>query len=356
MIVTKNLGASLKTSMSSPVYLSVKNEPFRVYGLCEYFRRIPESVAAECREGVQRLAANTTGARVRFKTNSDFLVVHAELDSYDLPTSKAMIASKDFDVYLVDNNGKQRFHTIFSSSVPEDWGITESRIRFGDKTMRDIVLNFPITANIKELYIGLSEGSELLPGSEYKYKKPIVFYGSSIVHGEGAMRPGNTYPAIISRKLDTDFLNLGFRGNATAEEAMMRYIAGLPASVFVYDYDYNAPSIEHLEATHYAGYKIFREKQPKTPVIFASRVNYYEGDIAAHEKRRSIIKESYYRALSEGDRNVYFVDGAKIYPSDKRDECTADGCHPNDMGYSYMADTFGEVIKPLIENTFKKKR
>ena len=356
MIVTKNLGASLKTSMSSPVYLSVKNEPFRVYGLCEYFRRIPESVANECREGVQRLAANTTGARVRFKTNSDFLVVHAELESYNLPSSKAMIASKDFDVYIVDSNGKQRFHTIFSSSVPEEWGITESRIKFGDKTMRDIVLNFPLTANIKELYIGLREGSELLPGSEYKYKKPVVFYGSSIVHGEGAMRPGNAYPSIISRKLDTDFVNLGFRGNATAEEAMMQYIAGLPASVFVYDYDYNAPSIEHLEATHYAGYKIFREKQPKTPVIFASRVNYYEGDIAAHEKRRSIIKENYYRALGEGDRNVYFIDGAKIYPEGKRDECTVDGCHPNDMGYSYMADAFGEIIKPLIENTLKKKR
>ena len=74
MIVTKSLGASLKTSMSSPVYINVKNEPFRIYGLCELYRRIPESVANECREGVQKLAANTTGARVRFKTNSDLRV------------------------------------------------------------------------------------------------------------------------------------------------------------------------------------------------------------------------------------------------------------------------------------------
>ena len=119
-------------------------------------------------------------------------------------------------------------------------------------------------------------------------------------------------------------------------------------SVFVYDYDYNAPSVEHLEKTHYAGYEIFREKQPKTPVIFASRVDYYEGDTAINEKRRKIIFESYCRALATGDRNVYFIDGAKIYPADKRDECTADSCHPNDMGYSYMADAFGAVIKNLI--------
>ena len=356
MIVTKNLGASLKTSMSAPIYINVKNEPFRVYGLSSFYRRIPESVAEQCREGVQKLAANTTGARVRFKTDSDYIVVHAELDSYDIPSTKALIASKDFDIYVVGGDGKQHFKTVFSSSVPEEWGITESRIRFNNKEMRDIVVNFPLTANIKELYIGLAPGSELLPGGEYKYKNPIVFYGSSIVHGEGAMRPGNTYPAIISRRFDADFINLGFRGNATAEEAMMRYIAGMPMSVFVYDYDYNAPNAEHLEATHYAGYKIFREKHPRIPVIFASRVNYYEGDIADHEKRRSIVKETYYRALSEGDRNVYFVDGAKIYPSDKRDECTSDSCHPNDMGYSYMADAFGEIIKPLLEASVRKKR
>jgi hypothetical protein len=130
---------------------------------------------------------------------------------------------------------------------------------------------------------------------------------------------------------------------------MMNYIASLPMSVFVYDYDYNAPSIEHLEATHFAGYKIFREKQPKTPVIFASRVDYYEGDVAMNEKRRKIIFESYCRALAEGDRNVYFVDGSKIFPEYCRQDCTVDGCHPTELGYHFMANAFGDIIKELLE-------
>ncbi len=348
MIVTKEIGTVLpKTSMSSPVYVNIKREPFKIYGVKEYFRRIPKEVAENCNEGVQRLYENTTGVRVRFRTNSDYIVVHADIKSADVPTSKALIASKDFDMYIV-RRGKPYFSTIFSSSVPEDWNITESRVRF-DKVMKDIVLNFPITANLENVYIGVREGSELLPGSKYKHKKPVVFYGSSIVHGEGAMRPGNTYPAIISRKLDTDFINLGFRGAALAEPAIMEYIAGLDMSVFVYDYDHNATSLEHLANTHYAGYEIFRRKHPKTPVIFASRVDYYCGNVEYNEKARNIVRESYFRALASGDRNVYFVDGKKIYPDDKRDECTADGCHPNDMGYSYMADAFGNIIKNLIE-------
>jgi hypothetical protein len=275
-------------------------------------------------------------------------VVHAEITEPGGGATSSFVATSSFDIFMKEN-GKYKFRGVFIPSQGEGKSYIESRLRYGDKNMKDIMLDFPLSANISELYIGLREGSELLPATPYKYTKPIVFYGSSIVHGEGAMRPGNTYPAIISRKLDTDFINLGFRGNATAEEAMMKYIAGIPMSFFVYDYDYNAPSIEHLEKTHYAGYEIFREKQPKTPVIFASRVDYYEGDIASNEKRRNIIKESYFRALAAGDRNVYFIDGSKIYPPDKRDECTADSCHPNDMGYSYMADAFGEIIKTLIE-------
>lgn len=347
MILTRSMGTSLsETSMSSPVYVNVKNEPFKVYGLYDYYSRIPAEVAEACGEGVQRLYRNTTGARVRFRTNSDYIVVHADLISADIPSSKAIIASKDFDMYVVGADKKQHFHAIFSSSVPDEWNITESRLKF-DNSMKDVVLNFPLTANIENVYIGLREGSELLPGSEYKYKKPIVFYGSSIVHGEGAMRPGNAYPAIISRKFDTDFINLGFRGSALGEEAMIEYIASLDMSVFVYDYDYNAYSLEILRNTHYRGYEIFRKKQPNTPIIFASRVNYHV-DPTYHEIRRNIIKESYYKALAGGDRNVYFLDGEKIYPVDKRDECTVDNTHPNDMGYSYMADAFGEIIEDLI--------
>ena len=66
-----------------------------------------------------------------------------------------------------------------------------------------------------------------------------------------------------------------------------------------------------------------------------------------------IMARDYADCLAE---KVYFIDGAKIYPADKRDECTVDSCHPNDMGYSYMADAFGEIIKPLIEIPVKKKR
>jgi hypothetical protein len=171
-------------------------------------------------------------------------------------------------------NGKYKFRGVFIPSQGEGKSYIESRLRYGDKNMKDIMLDFPLSANISELYIGLREGSELLPATPYKYTKPIVFYGSSIVHGCG-LRPCSPYSSVISRRFDTDFVNLGFGGGAKAEPALMEYIASLKMSMLVYDYDHNAPTPEYLEETHYAGYKIFREKQPKTPVVFASKPDYH---------------------------------------------------------------------------------
>ena len=55
---------------------------------------------------------------------------------------------------------------------------------------------------------------------------------------------------MISRRLDCDYINLGFSGYARWERILAEYIGGLAMKAFVYDYDHNAPTLEHLEKTH----------------------------------------------------------------------------------------------------------
>ncbi len=350
MIVTREMGTVLPdTTMSSPVYLDVRKEPFRLCGFSEPFRRLPVDVAEATSERVAVLAGVSAGGRVRFKTDSDFIVVHG--DHYYSENGNLMpyAATSGFDIYFTEN-GKQRYKGVFTGSQGPNKTYIESRLRY-DNEMKEVTIYFPIYAAFNSVYIGLREGCTIEAADPYTYEKPVVYYGSSIVHGVGIMRPSSAYPSIISRRLNNNFINLGFGGAAKGEKAIMEYIAGLDMSVFVYDYDHNTPSYEHLEQTHYAGYKIFREKQPDTPVIFASRVDYYNGDFEMNKKTRELIRSNYERAKAEGDRNVYFVDGAKIYPDDPvlRDECTSDNCHPNDKGYSLMADKFGEIIEKLLK-------
>lgn len=353
MKVTRDMGTVMQdTTMSSPIYINAREAPFKLYGFHEPYRRIPEVVANATSSVVTRLHRMGTGARIRFRTDSDYIVIHAELLSEECAGTMSVLTTSSFEMQYVEN-GKHIYKGSFVPSQGEGKTYIESRLR--DKpVMKDIILYFPICASVENLYIGLHEGCELLEGGSYTYETPVYFYGSSIVHGVGAGRPGMNYPCQVSRMLDTDIVNLGFGGGALGEPAILDYIAEQEMSVFVYDYDHNAPTPEHLEETHYAGYKRFREKQPTTPIIMASKpdwdlVNEFS-DPETNEKRMRIIENTYLRAKAEGDENVYFINGfTDFYPEDLRGDCTVDGCHPNDLGYHYMAEAFAKVIKPLLK-------
>lgn len=65
-------------------------------------------------------------------------------------------------------------------------------------------------------------------------------------------------------------------------------------------------------------------------------------------ERRKIIMESYIRAIEEGDKNIYFIDGASLFAGYEYDACTVDGCHPNDLGFYRMAQGMFPILKKII--------
>ena len=354
MIITRDMGTILPdTTMSSPVYLNVKNAPFSLHGFSEPFRRVPKAVADATSECVSQLSKVTAGGRIRFRTTSDFIVIHGEYLSAGSTPNSSPNASASFDIYFTEN-GKQRFRGVFCPSQGEGKTYVESRLKYYNDEMKDVTIYFPLGSSFSEVYIGLREGADLLEAIPYTHTLPVVFYGSSIVHG-GGTKPSSPYSSVISRRLNTEFVNLGFGGGAKAEKEIMEYLATLDMSILVYDYDHNSPNMEHLRETHYKGYQTFRKLRPDVPVIMASRPDYWSRNYALEyytveetERRRSLIEENYLRAKAEGDENVYFVDGSKIFPEDLRDDATSDGCHPNDLGYHFMANAFGEIIEKIL--------
>lgn len=349
MKITKEMGIIPKnTTITSgePIFIEATHEPIKIYGFDHPYVRIPEEVGKNTSPEVERLGRMSTGCVIRFKTDSDYIVVHADVGYSDPIGLMSPLASHAFDIYFYED-GKYIFKGSFVPSQGEGKDYVESRLRFDGK-MHDIVIACPIKSYLTDISIALRCGCEILPPSPYKYEKPVVFYGSSIVHGIGAGRPGMVYPLIISRMLDTSIRNLGFSGAARAEDAILDYICGLDMSVFVYDYDHNAPTPEYLEKTHFAGYKRFRKAQPTTPIVMATRPDYH-ADPERCEKFRQIIEANYKKAIDEGDTLVSFVDGRYMYDADWRNELTSDNCHPNDAGYIAMAKAIGEKVRQYIE-------
>ena len=153
------------------------------------------------------------------------------------------------------------------------------------------------------------------------------------------------YENIISRRLNADYINLGFSGNAKGEREIAEYVSELKMSCFVYDYDHNAPSVEHLKSTHERMFKIIREKNPELPIVMMSRPKFR---LYGHEvERLNVIKETYNNALKSGDKNVYLIEGPELMELAGNDG-TVDGCHPNDLGFASMAKVLGDLLKKII--------
>jgi hypothetical protein len=256
-----------------------------------------------------------------------------------------LLGSSGFDIYQ-EVDGKSIFLSRFMPEANVTGGY-EMRIRFENTDIKNLTIYFPLYNQVDSVYIGVGQDSLLGEGASYKHKKPVVYYGSSITQGGCASRTGNAYEAIISRMCDTDYMCLGFSGSALGESDMAEYIANMDMSIFVMDYDYNAPTAEHLEKTHEDFFKIVRDKQPDLPVVFVTKPNFSDYSFD-NVQRRNIIYKTYMNAMQKGDRNVYFIDGRSLFQDDYRECCTVDGVHPNDFGFVRMAQTIGRIVKELL--------
>ena len=286
--IDSNFAVKTKSEKADLHFYDVSDEPFKIYGIFkenDRFTRLPGSVADSVSDGVLYLSTNTAGGRVRFKTDSPYVALYTELDKPGKMPHFPYTGSMGFDLYDCEI-----YKGTFIPPLPDAKNTFESIIEFSERKMRDITVNFPLYSDVKKLYIGLSNDASLKAPREYKKTQPIVYYGSSITQGGCASRPGNSYQAIISRKFDCDFINLGFSGSALGEKEISKYIQGLDMSIFVYDYDHNAPTVEHLSNTHERMFKEIRSAHPNMPIIIMSRPKYY---LNAEEKERlEIIKNT----------------------------------------------------------------
>ena len=324
---------------------------FELYGLFydgSLLRRMPADIAETVNSGVHNYSAYSAGGRVRFSTDSPFIALKVEYGPGSVPTVNNHCVSYGFDLYRFENNCE-----IFTAAARPVAGFDYKQGAYKMLTknngqLTSYTVNFPIFASIKKLEIGIETGSAIAPGVTYRNELPVVYYGSSITHGAAAGRPGNIYENFISQKYNLHYINLGFAGSARGEQTMAEYLSELPMSVFVCDYDHNAPSVEHLQETHFTFYETIRKKQPHIPYIMISRPTFFMNP-EPNSKRRQIIYESYQKALSLGDQRVFFIDGETLLQGEFMESCTSDGIHPNDLGFFRMAQKIGPVVNHACE-------
>ena len=312
--------------------------------------RLPGTVAAPyvTREGGNGLMRHTTGACVRFRTDSPFIAVRAQLAYSSDMNHMPRAGSAGFDLYR--GAGAASRHAGTAQPNRDETDLVRLLCARGaeDAGMESWQLNLPLYGGADWVQIGLAPGAAIEPSAPHALA-PICFYGSSITQGGCASRPGNAYTTMVCRDLDAEQINLGFSGCARGEPDMARLIASLDGlSAFVLDYDHNAPAADHLEATHEPFFRIVREARPELPILVMSRPDFWPGADEDVRRRRDIVRATVEHAVAAGDRHVRFLDGATLFGDAHRDDCTVDRCHPNDLGFRRMADAVLGALPPLI--------
>ncbi len=342
----KQEGLSVKEK--DVVYYDVKQEPFKIYGFWNpqfSFHRMPDEVAESASGAVAAHNRAAAGGRVRFSTDSSYVAIKVRHSPYN---SGAPGISRQgqlgVDMY-VEKGGKDVYCGSFMPPVDMEEEY-EGILYLKEEGMHQITLCMPYAKEVFRIEVGIKQGSVLKEHRPYRQEIPVVFYGSSITQGVSASRPGNIYENFISRRLDCNYMNLGFSGSAMGEKEIAEYISGLSMSAFVMDYDHNAPDVAHLQRTHEEFFNSVRRKNPLLPIILFTKPDV--GLDKENQERRNVIMRTFVNAVSKGDRHTYFVDGYSCFPSECREDCTVDGCHPNDLGMYYISERISGVLKETI--------
>lgn len=356
--VDKNFKVETSISAEGLVFENCRSGRFRIEGV-RYedvegngmFVRMPQEKAKGVSDMVGYLSRLTAGGKIRFRTDSPYVAVHVKIHSAGKMSHFPLSGSVGCDLFARFGEEERFISALLPAFEVQDSYENIGYILGWDGQMHDITVNMPTYTGVYDLFIGYKEGSRIEPPREHRIEKPVVFYGSSITQGGCCSRPSNTYEDMLARWLDFNYINLGFSGSAVGEEAIGAYLAELPMSAFVYDYDHNACNAEHLSKTHERLFRQVRQKQPDVPILIMTRPRFH---LSAEEiERMETIRKTYDNAVAQGDKNVYWLSGPELIPEDVCDLALVDGCHPNDVGFYFMAKAIRPILSQMLGITDK---
>ena len=314
-----------------------------------FYDRLPTKAKGLVRDPVWNLGEDSAGIAVRFVTDATALSARWTVRKEALArTHMPASGVSGVDLY-VRYQGKWRW---LGAARPDTSVTTDKRLTVGmTPERRECLLYLPLYNGVAKLEIGLPSGAICeLPPPRPGSMKPIVFYGTSIVQGAAASRPGMAYPAILGRRLDWTTINLGFSGNAHCEPEIAGLLAELDPAVYVLD---PLPNMTPESVTERMPPLLarLREAHPKTPIVLVEHIELGDAPVVpsrrgGYAKSNSELRQIFQQRVKAGDRKLFYIRGDKLLGDDGQG--TVDRVHPTDLGFMRMADGMEPVLKRAL--------
>ena len=201
--------------------------------------------------------------------------------------------------------------------------------------MREYMLYLSMYNGIDSLEIGIDEGSVIeAPAVESpRSDSPVVMYGTSILQGGCASRPGMAFTSILGRKLDREVINLGFSGNARLDYEIAEYITRVQnPSLIVLDYVPNSSA----ELINERGEKFFRIPHTR-----------FDQKMLEEVTSKNAAQLALYKKLKKaGEKRLYYVSTDGLIGDDG--EATVDGVHFTDLGMMRYVERVLPVMRKAL--------
>lgn len=256
------------------------------------------------------------------------------------------------DLYARDANGVWNWAPAMRYSFGDTCVYEYRTMKLAAKGSADFFLYLPLYSTLQWISVGVPEGQSF----EYRSAdadKPIVAYGTSIMHGAVASRPGLAWTNILSRKLDRTVINLGFSGNGRYEAPVFDLMAKADARLYILDCMPNLTrfSPDTVEARLRYGIATLQEQHPGVPILLAE----HAGGNPAFEMDSTLVNE-YHRASvtvatifdkfkTEGIKDIYLLTENEIGLDNNS---TVEGTHPNDIGMMQYAVAYEKKIREIL--------
>lgn len=311
------------------------------------FARLPESAKGKVSALAWQLSAESAGVCVRFVTDARVVSLRWSLasDALDMPHMPATGVS-GLDLYARGDDGRWRF---VGNGRPgkQDGNLAAIEFPDGAKAGRECLLYLPLYNGTKSLEVGVPSGASLGPPPPRPEgrRKPVVVYGTSIVQGGCASRPGMAWTAILGRLLDRPVINLGFSSAGTMEPPVAEPLAALDPAAYVIDCNWNMGDGQEVYIDRISRLvRTIRKAHPRTPIIFVGQSHFRP---EAHPTDLARRQEVAVRALrDEGIEGLVLVPGAGLIGDDG--EGTVDGVHPNDLGMERQARALFPIVREAV--------
>ena len=305
------------------------------------YSRLPQKWKGVVPDPVWNLSHTSIDINVRFVTDSDEVVVRWVVSKGYRPHPQITLnGTQGVDVYMRTADGKWEHRLAGAPDI--NTGNGELRVPWTPG--RECLVYLPMRVSPISFSVGVKKGCRFDPAHPHRLAKPVVHYGTSIVHGGRASRPGMTFTSIMARRLDVELINLGFPGRGRMELPMADVLAEIDAALYIVDCDWNMTP--DLQKENYEPFvRKLKELRPDTPILLCGGCT----EKAAPRPQEVFAKGVYDKLKAEDPAkwaNLHFLSGVGQLPVDS--DCTTDHCHPNDYGFMQMGPVYARAVKSIL--------